>query len=67
MSVAFAGILLRHITVVSSLMIILDAVTWSAEVKLAFRGVPLTLIRVTVKGFRFNMFGGVELAEYKVA
>ena len=43
---------LRHITVVSSLMIIRDAVTCSVEVKLEFRGVPLLSIREAVKGFR---------------
>ena len=52
--------LLRHVTVVASLMIILDAFTCRVEVKLAFRLLPLTLTRKAVKGCRFNTSGGVE-------
>ena len=54
---------LRHITV-ESLMNILDAVTCRVEVKLEFRGVPLTLMSVAVNGPRFKVPGGVSLALY---
>ena len=60
------AVVLRHITVVSSLMIILDAVTCRVEVKLAFRGVPVTLIREIVSGSRFKICGGVSIAMYEV-
>ena len=60
------AVLLRHITVVSFLMNILDAVTRRVEVKLAFRGVPLTLMRETVSGSRFKIIGGVSSAAYEV-
>ena len=60
------AVVLRHMTVVASLMIILDAVTCRVEVKLAFRGVPLTLMRETVNGPRVKVLGGVELAVYAV-
>ena len=36
------------------------------EVKLAFRLVPLTLMRETVSGSRFKIIGGVALATYGV-
>ena len=55
---------LRHIIVVESLMNILDAVTCRVEVKLEFRGVPLTLMSVAVNGPRFKVPGGVSLALY---
>ena len=55
---------LRHITVVESLMNILDAITCRVEVKLEFRGVPLTLMSVAVNGPRFKVPGGVSLALY---
>ena len=60
------AVVLRHITVVASLMIILDVVTCRVEVKLAFRGEPLTLMRETVNGSRFKIIGGVALATYEV-
>ena len=60
------AVVLRHITVVASLMNILDAVTRRVEVKLAFRGVPLTLMRETVNGPRIKVAGGIELAKYDV-
>ena len=63
LSVSLSKVPLRHIIVVASLMIILDAVTWRVEVKLAFRGVPLTLMRETVNGPRFKIIGGVALAK----
>ena len=66
LSVTFLSVPLRHVTVVSFLLIILDTVTWSVEVKLACRLVPLTLIRVAVNGSRFKMFGGVSIAVYEV-
>ena len=46
------AVVLRHMTVVSSLRIILDTVTCRVEVKLEFRGVPLLSIREAVKGLR---------------
>ena len=55
---------LRHITVVSFLMNILDAVTCSVEVKLAFRAVPLTLMREAVNGPRIKVAGGISLVLY---
>ena len=64
--VTFTSVPLKHITVVSFLLIILDTVTWSVEVKLACRLVPLTLMRVAVSGPRFKMFGGVSIAAYEV-
>lgn len=66
LSVAFSNVPLRHVTVVSFLLIILDTVTWSVEVKLACRLVPLTLMRVAVNGSRGKMFGGVSSATYEV-
>ena len=60
------AVLLRHITVAAFLINILDAVTCRVEVKLAFRGVPLTLMRETVNGPRIKIAGGVELAKYAV-
>ena len=66
LSVTFSSVPLRHITVVSFLLIILDTVTWSVEVKLACRMVPLTLMRVAVNGSRGKMFGGVSSAMYEV-
>ena len=66
LSVAFLSVPLRHVTVVSFLLIILDTVTWSVEVKLACRLVPLTLMRVAVSGPRGKVFGGVSIAAYEV-
>ena len=66
LSVLLSRVLLRHITVVSVLMNALDAVTRSVEVKLAFRGVPLTLRREMVSGPRFKILGGVSVAKYEV-
>ena len=50
---------LRHITVVASLMIILDALTWRVEVMLAFTKVPLILIlmREALNGLRSTLRG----------
>ena len=56
------AIVLRHITVVSSLIIILDAVTCSVEVKL----LPLILMRVAVNGPRSKIPGGVAPNTYAV-
>ena len=53
---------LKHVTVVSFLMNILDTVTWRVEVKL----VPLTLMRVAVNGFRSKVPGGVAPTTYTV-
>ena len=52
-------VVLRHITVFSSLMIILDAVTCSVEVMLALVKVPLvlTLMREAVNGLRSKLRG----------
>ena len=63
------ALLLRHITVVSFLKNILDAVTCRVEVKLAFRGVfmPLTLVRVALNGPRFKITEGIELAVYLIS
>ena len=47
-------------------MIALDAVTCRVEVKLAFRVVPLTLMREIVNGTRFKILGGVSRALYEV-
>ena len=66
LSVTFVSVPLRHITVVSFLIIILDTVTCRVEVKLAFRLVPLTLMRVAVSGPRGKMFGSVSSAVYEV-
>ena len=66
LSVAFSSVPLKHITVVSFLLIVLDTVTCRVEVKLACRLVPLTLIRVAVNGPRFKMFGGVSIAANEV-
>ena len=56
LSVSLA-VVLRHITVVASLMIILDAVTCRVEVMLAFTKVPLvvTLMREAVNGPRSKL------------
>ena len=56
------AVLLRHITVVSFLMNILDAVTCSVEVKFS----PLTLMRVAVKRPRSKILGGVLPTKYAV-
>ena len=63
-SILLSIVLLRHITVVSFLMNILDAVTCSVEVKLAFRGVPLALTREAVNGPRIKVAGGISLVLY---
>ena len=60
------AVVLRHITVVASLCIVLDTFTCSVEVKLAFRGVPLTLMRETVSGSQFKIIGGVVSVTYEV-
>ena len=60
------AVVLRHIAVVSLFKNILDALTWRMEVKLVFRGVPLTLMRETVNGTRIKVAGGVALPKYKV-
>ena len=57
---------LRHITVAVFLIEILDAFTWSVEVKLAFRVEPLTLTREAINGPRIKMSGGVETDVYNV-
>ena len=59
------AVVLRHITVVASLMIILDAVTCRVEVKLEFRGLPLLSIREAVKGIR-SKSSKLELVVYAV-
>ena len=50
----------------SVLVIVLDAVTCRVEVKLAFRVVPLTLMREKVNGPRFKIPGGISHALYEV-
>ena len=62
------AVVLRHITVVASLMIILDAVTCRVEVKLAFKKVPLvlTLMREAVNGLRFMLRGKLLVAMKEV-
>ena len=60
------AVVLRHITVVSFLINILDAVTCRVEVKLEFRLVPLLSMREAVNGPRFKVTGGVVLAVYEV-
>jgi len=66
LSVSLSAVPLRQVTVVSVLVIVLDAVTRSVEVKLAFRVVPLTLMREIVSGPRFKILGGVSVAKYEV-
>ena len=66
LSVSLSEVLPRHITVISSFINILDAVTCRVEVKLASRVVPLTLMREAVNGFRLKVSGGVELAVYLI-
>ena len=66
LSVTFSNVPLRHVTVVSFLLIVLDTVTCRVEVKFACRLVPLTLIRVAVSGPRGKVFGGVSSAVYEV-
>ena len=66
LSVLFFRVPLRHITVDESLKIIRDAVTCRVEVKLAFRGMPLTLMREILNGPRFKILGGVSIAKYEV-
>ena len=66
LSVSFSEVLLRHVTVATFLMIVLDAVTCIVEVKLEFRGVPLTLVREAVKGAGFKSSGGISPATYEV-
>ena len=63
------AVVLRHITVVLSLMKTLDAVTCRVEVKFAFRGVfvPLTLVRVAVNGARGKITESVELTVYLIS
>lgn len=64
LSVSFSEVLLRHVTVVASPIIILDALTCRVEVKLEFREVPLTLMRVAINGPRGKGSGGIELVVY---
>ena len=66
LSVLLSRVPLRHITVVSVLMIVLDAVTRSVEVKLELRMVPLTLMREILSGPRFKILGGVSVAKNEV-
>ena len=66
LSVSLSEAALRHITVDSVLVIVLDAVTCRVEVKLEFRGVPLTLRREVVNGPRLMDIRGVSAATYKV-
>ena len=66
LSLSLSRVPLRHITVVSVMVIVLDAVTRRLEVKLAFRGVPLTLMREMVSGPRFKILGGTSVAKYEV-
>ena len=58
LSVSLA-VVLRHVTVVSSLMIVLDAVTCRVEVMLALVKVPLvlTLMREAINGSRSKLRG----------
>ena len=64
LSASLSRVPLRHITVV--LVIVLDAVTRRVEVKLEFRGVPLTLMREMVSGPRGKILGGISVAKYEV-
>ena len=66
LSLSLSRVPLRHITVVSVVVIVLDAVTRRLEVKLAFRGVPLTLMREMVSGPRVKILGGTSVAKYEV-
>ena len=66
LSVSLSRVPLRHVTVVSVLVIVLDAVTCRVEVKLEFRMVPLTLMREILSGPRFKILGGVSVAKYEV-
>ena len=68
LSVSLSEAALRQVTVVSVLVIVLDAVTRRVEVKLAFRGVftPLTLRREMVNVPRLKGIGGVSAAVYEV-
>ena len=66
LSVLFFRVPLRHITVDESLKIIRDAVTCRVEVKLAFRVMPLTLMREILSGPRLKILGGVSIAKYEV-
>ena len=66
LSVSLSRVPLRQVTVVSVLVIVLDAVTCRVEVKLAFRVVPLTLMREKVNGPRFKIPGGISRALYEV-
>ena len=61
------AVVLRHITVVSSLMIILDAVTCRVEVMLASTKVPLLSMREAVKGIRSKVSGGVSVDVYLIS
>ena len=66
LSVSLSEVALRHVTVVSVLVIVLDAFTCRVEVKLAFRGVPLTLRREVVNGPRLMGIRGVSAPVYEV-
>ena len=68
LSVSLA-VVLRHITVVASLMIILDAVTCRVEVKLALvKVLPLILIlmREALNGLRSTLRGKLLVARKEV-
>ena len=60
------AVVLRHITSVEALCIVLDTFTCRVEVKLAFRVMPLTLMREILSGSRFKIIGGVSIAAYEV-
>ena len=66
LSVSLSRVPLRQVTVVSVLVIVLDAVTRRVEVKLAFKVVPLTSRREAVNGARGKGLGGVSNGEYEV-
>ena len=66
LSVSLSRVPLRHITVVSFLINVPDAVTCRVEVKLEFRLLPLLLVREAVNEVRFKVSGGVVLATNKI-
>ena len=66
LSVSLSRVPLRQVTVVSVLVIALDAVTFRVEVKLAFGLLPLTLMKEIVSGPRFMTFGGLSRALYEI-
>ena len=60
------AVVLRHVTVVSFLMIILDTVTCRVEVKLEFRPVLLIPMRVAVNEPRVKVAGGLSVSRYGI-